>query len=206
VKQQINFARGGSKTVRFALNVRTLLWAGGAVAVILMGVTAFDARGLNSLKQRVDTARQQANAMQDQVQQLETELTAQVADSRLVAETERRQREVDELRELLNSVRGNEWDQRGGFAAYFEALARQTRPAMWLREIRFRDGGSRIELAGSALKTDDIPEMVQSLGLEEAFKARTFQDLTIRRPQQQQGQIDFVLRTEIPETEKRGKP
>lgn len=206
MKQEINFYRGDARARGFALTLRSILWAGFGVLAVLGLVTLFEMLSLQQLREQVSKAREQAQTLETQAQQLQGQIPEPKPDTGLLAQAEQQQRRVDDLKQLLQAVKGDQFFQRGGFSSYFEALARQTRANIWLREIRLQAGGKQIELAGSALNSELIPRMVQSLGLEEAFKRRTFSDLTIHRPSRKQGEVHFVLRTEIPEGEKRGQP
>jgi hypothetical protein len=203
--QQINFYRATSAGAGLELNAQTMAWGALLAMMCLALLSLIEIRSVTQLRVQAEAARSQAQVQESQAQQMQAQIPEPKPDPALLSQAERKQRAVDDLKRLLAAVKGDEVVQRGGFSSYFEGLARQGRADVWLREIRLRDGGKSIELAGSALKTDAIPQVVQDLGLEGAFKARTFGDLVLQRPEQRQNQVDFILRTEIPEGEKRGQ-
>ncbi|MBS1211822.1 MAG: hypothetical protein H6R26_438, partial [Proteobacteria bacterium] len=108
------------------------------------------------------------------------------------------QRRVDDLERLLNVAADDGEIRRGGFSGYFEALARQAVPDVWLTGIRLTAGGREMELEGRSLDSRKIPLFVQALGRETVFAAKTFSNLAISRSEQRPGQVDFVLRIRTP--------
>lgn len=206
MNQDINFYRGGTHPPRLPLSAEFMAWSGVAVLLLLIAVSVSQRISNNGLRARADAAQRQADSLQASLAELEKQHPVRHPDPALLAEIERTQRSADGLNRVLSLVDEGGLLARGGFSAFFEALARQARTTVWLTGIRFRDGGRELEFAGNALTTDDIPKLVQSMGSEAVFKAKTFSDLVIKRPDRPQGQIDFILRTRIPDSKNNAQP
>jgi hypothetical protein len=53
--------------------------------------------------------------------------------------------------------------------------------------------GEQVELAGSALKANQIPEYLQMIGDKNIFAGKVFAQLKLKRMQEQNNRIDFTL-------------
>jgi hypothetical protein len=204
MRQEINFYRGGTRPAEPPYGARWLTRAALFLAVLLAAVSLTRFVFNQRLASQVAVANQQANTLQAQVDTLRARYPEPRPDAALVAQAERLQRQVGQLDNLLQRVEDGQLANRGGFSGYFQALARQTVSDIWLTGIRFSAGGSQVELQGRALKAEQIPHMLQALGQEAAFKSRSFSTLSIRRPEQQPGQVDFILRTQVPKDVSKG--
>lgn len=201
MRQEINFFRRPPRRNWRELNPATVGLVLISLVVLLAVVSLVKLQANQRLRQQEAFLRQQMESMVAQLAQLQIQFPESKPDPALIAEAERRQRAVDQLQILLDAASGEQQPQRQGFSPYFEGLARHPMADLWLREIRLRRGGRDIELAGSALASDSIPKLVQSLGSEQAFQSTLFSDLIVRRPEQQTGQVNFTLRTWIPRQE-----
>jgi hypothetical protein len=207
MRQEINFYRKPQRRSWREFTPATLALALAGLALALAGVSLVKLQANRHLREQDATLRQQVGGMEAQLAQLQAQFPEAKPDPGLIAEAERRRRQVEQLRTLLDAAVGEQPQQRHGFSPYFEGLARHPMADLWLREVRLRRGGRDIELAGSALASDSIPKLVEALGTEEAFKATLFSDLIVRRPEQQTGQVNFTLRTWIPRQEQtHGQP
>lgn len=204
MRQEINFYRGGTRAPVPVLGADWMLKATLAMLALLGLISAVQFMVNRNLSARLFAASQQAENLERQVKALQLRYPEPKADAVLVAEADRLQRRRDGLERLLNTVEDGDEMRRGGFSEYFQALARQAVPEVWLTGIHVTAGGSELALQGRALDAANIPRMVQALGKERSFKARTFSALTITRPEQQPGQVDFVLRTHVPKNDKSG--
>ncbi|NJD06078.1 MAG: hypothetical protein FIA97_06225 [Methylococcaceae bacterium] len=207
MKQEINFYRRPEQSDWREISPLTVGLAVAATAIALTAVSAFKYQTNRDLLQQQAASIRQADAMAAQLAQLQAQFPDAKPDPELIAEADRRQRQVEHLRSLLELARGEQETQQHGFSPYLEGLARHPMADLWLREVRLRRGGRDIELAGSALASDSIPKLVQALGAENAFKSTLFSDFIVRRPEQQAGQVNFTLRTWVPQQEQgHGQP
>ena len=202
MNQEINFYRSGTRPSKCVLGVEWMVWAIAVLMLLLICMSAMQVMSNQRLRAHVVAAEQRATGLETRLNELRLSHPEPKPDPGLVAEIEHMRRMADDLNRLMQTVDTDDMAQRVGFSAYFVALARQRQIQLWLTGIQLKKGGAEIELAGSAVVSESIPRLVESLGLQAAFRGKTFSDLELRRPQEQQGQIDFVLRTRVPETEK----
>jgi len=204
MRQEINFYRGGTHPPLPPFGARWLIRAALSLVVLLAAISLARFVFNHRLASEVAMANQQATTLQSQVDALRARYPEPRPDAALVAQAERLQRQVRQLDSLLQRLESGQLVNRGGFSGYFQALARQTVDDVWLTGIRFSAGGAQLELQGRALKAEQIPHMLQALGQEAAFRSRSFSTLSIRRPEQQPGQVDFILRTQVPKDVSKG--
>ena len=201
MNQEINFYRGRTRPHRLPLGAGWMARASLATLLFLVLVSSIQLVMNQNLRARVTAVQQQTTVLESRLNELQLLHPEPKPNPALVAEVERTQRLVGGLNRLMQSVNRGDLLQRGGFAPFFESLARQTQPDVWLTAIEFKAGGKEIELAGVAQVSERIPTWVKSLGVEATFRAKTFSNFAIKRPEQQHGQVDFVLSTRIPEAE-----
>ena len=96
---------------------------------------------------------------------------------------------------LLQMLSGNQPGNRHGLSAHLAGLARQDLSTVWLRRIRFSDGGDQILLEGGSTREADIPLYLQRLTDQPVFAGREFEHLRLSRAVQASSSIDFVLQT-----------
>jgi len=111
----------------------------------------------------------------------------------LIAELEQWQKSINEAAQTLQLLTGKETMLSQGFSAYLQALADQSSPEVWLTAIHI-DGQNRgMRLEGSTFKPEHIPQALQQLQQERAFKGQTFAKLNMQKSANVGGQIDFTL-------------
>lgn len=169
------------------------------VALILLGMSLFYAY-TTWRTHRLENEATQLTRMRDNAAQRLAELVRTVPkrskDPALEQEVARLRAELrDKQRvaaKLVESLSGN----LVGYAAHLEGLARQRPPQLWLTRIALRGSGSVIELRGSALHPAQVPQYLQRLSAEDAFRGVEFRQFTLSRPEKTPQQVDFVLQTE----------
>ena len=103
--------------------------------------------------------------------------------------------ERDARTRLLRALSTESLGNVGGFSQHVAGLARQRVADLWLREIRIRRGGRELELVGSSIEPDLVPQFIQQLGREVVFAGGGFQSLRMQRSETDVERIDFALST-----------
>jgi Tfp pilus assembly protein PilN len=91
--------------------------------------------------------------------------------------------------------------QSVSYAAYFEALAKQSHGALWLTGFVVSPDGQSIELKGRMLDASALPDYLTRLNAEPVFKGRQFAQLQLTSMAAEGGEstgpkvTEFVLRT-----------
>lgn len=171
------------------------------VFLVLLALLSFaQIYRVRGLEQQVTDAQQRNRQMNTELQMLLTRFPAPTPDPVLLKQADALQAYLAGLRTLLEQLESGDHLSHEGFSGYFEGLARQTREGVWLRAVRLERGGREIRLTGSALKRDDIPEWMNSLSREPAFKTRTFSDFSLASPERGGDSFEFNLATQLTDT------
>lgn len=194
--QQINLYQPLFRKQEKIFSAKTIVQ--GAVLVAL-GMLAFfvyaawQTRGLETqlaqFQRQRDDAAQRVTELARTMPERSKSLALEQEVTRLRSELHHKQQVVAQL---ADRSRGN----TSGYAAHLEGLARQHLPPLWLTHIALRRGGSVVELRGSALRPEQVPQYLQRLSAEPAFAGVEFRQFNLSRTEQTPQQVDFVLLTE----------
>jgi hypothetical protein len=82
--------------------------------------------------------------------------------------------EVARATKLADALGAGGFGNASGMSGYLVGLARQRIEGLWLTSIDIREGGNAISLAGRSTSAEQVPQYLQKLSGEQAFKGRTF--------------------------------
>lgn len=89
--------------------------------------------------------------------------------------------EIDRATKLADALGAGEFGNAAGMSGYLTGLARQRIEGLWLTRIEIRKGGEAIDLAGRSTTAEQVPQYLQRLSAEPAFRGRSFGGLNVRR-------------------------
>ncbi|QIT55558.1 PilN domain-containing protein [Aquisalimonas sp. 2447] len=169
------------------------LWAGG-LALALALFSGWYWQQVADSERRAERLTQQVQEEREAVEALRAEAPPEDPDPALQRRVQSLEDEITARQRLGDRVVATDdapW--RGGFASVFQGLAREAADDVWLERIRARaDGGLRLE--GGAMRAAAVPEFVDHLGREPEFIGRSFAGLELRRPEDNERPLRFVLR------------
>ena len=189
--QQINLYQPVFRQQRKIFSAVALLQVLGAVTVLLLGIYGHARWQLAGLERTAD-------ALQLQHQQLDRRLAKLEAAPpspehvALEAEIARLQRTILERRELLGRFDQLQIGSSPGFGQFFEALARQSSPGLWLTGVRVTQNGET-ELRGATLNPKLVPRYLQQLPDQPRFRSLNHGSVHLSRPAPGSTEIEFVL-------------
>ncbi len=207
MSQQINLYRPIFRKQEKKFSSRAMLQAGGAIAVGVVVLYAFQfwqLRGVNAQLQQVESrlalATKQLNeasqkfgpgaknqALEDQVAALEKQVAARL-----------------QVRQLLS--RGF-FSNTEGFSEFFVAFARQHMPGIWLTGFDITGSGESMQLQGRTVDPAQVPRYVQRLSAERPLAGKEFQVFTMSRPEKKDGvaqpYVEFLFRTALAKEQER---
>jgi hypothetical protein len=96
---------------------------------------------------------------------------------------------------LLRLLSSRRMGNTSGFSQHIAALARQRVEGLWLREIHINHGGRKLALAGSALRAELVPRLIQLLSEEVAFAGSDFKSFRMKRSEANAREIEFAVST-----------
>lgn len=82
--------------------------------------------------------------------------------------------------------------EQQGYARYFEALARERLPGLWITALQIGEGGG-IEIRGKALEPRLVPVFLRRLGRLPPFAKERFASVILQRETPQQTEVDFIV-------------
>lgn len=96
---------------------------------------------------------------------------------------------------LLNTLQTRIAANKDGYSGYFEGLARQAFPEIWLTHITIIGSGEELSLRGRTLYPDGVPKLLKQLETEAAFAGKNFQIVQLDRADDPDQALTFKLLT-----------
>ena len=117
----------------------------------------------------------------------------------------RLEREIKNSRITMKFFGENDDTSNGAILESLEGLARHPFAGLWLRRIRLYAGGAEVQLSGSAVQADRVPDYLTLLGEENIFGGKLFSRLKIQLLDEKDadkrtdtnGWVDFVLESAL---------
>ncbi|MEE4253218.1 MAG: PilN domain-containing protein [Desulfuromusa sp.] len=147
----------------------------------------------NALQNQADNLRQQQQNLATQVTQLEKQYPERKPSVLLQEKIKRTEQSVLGQRQALDYFSKQDQERNVSILASLEGLARYPQKGIWLRQVSLLNAGQEIQIAGSALKAELVPEYLQLLGSKNIFGGQVFSRLKLKRLKEQRGQVDFEL-------------
>jgi hypothetical protein len=147
----------------------------------------------NALQNQADNLRQQQQNLATQVTQLEKQYPERKPSVLLQEKIKRTEQSVLGQRQALDYFSKQDPERNVSILASLEGLARYPQKGIWLRQVSLLNAGQEIQIAGSALKAELVPEYLQLLGVKNIFGGQVFSRLKLKRLKEQRGQVDFEL-------------
>ncbi len=192
--QQINLYQPVFRRQQKVFSAATLTQILAAVLVLLLVILGIARWNLADLKATQAALQQQYEELQQTLLSLGNSHmqsdTRKLDDdiARLTATIERRHQLLQQFNQLIRH-------NRGGYAAYFEALARRDLPGLWLTGVQLEEDGA-IELRGMALDPKLVPVYLKMLASQPELRDQRFDSVIIKRPVDDQPAVEFVLRND----------
>ncbi len=193
--QQINLYQERFHREQSWLNARGILIISGALAgllLLLYGQAYFsawlDVRSVAKLELR---KAEQAQRLKELKAQVPGPAKGQV----LAREIEALTTEVRVRERLYEVIVPGTGGNIEGFSSYLEGLARQRIHGVWLQTIRINEGGDDLMLVGQTLEPDGVPNLLEKLRSEPAFKGRDFRRLLLERASAETSAVRFTIST-----------
>lgn len=193
MRQQINLYQDSliDKPEPFQSRQTGMILAATVVCLLLVGFYSY--WQANSLQAQADDLRQQQLLISTQVVELEKQYPEREPSVLLQEKVKRVEQELQGQRKALEYFSKQDQESNTSILASLEGLAQYPLPGIWLRQISLLHGGQEVQLSGSALKPEQVPEYLQLLGEKNVFGGQVFARLKLNRLKEQAGQVDFEL-------------
>jgi hypothetical protein len=117
----------------------------------------------------------------------------------------RLEREIKNSRTTLKLFGENDDTSNAAILESLEGLARHPFAGLWLHRIRLYAGGVEVQLSGSAVRADRVPDYLALLGEENIFGGKLFSRLKVQLLNEKDadkrtgtnGRVDFLLESAL---------
>ncbi len=164
-----------------------------AVVICLILAGFYSYWQANSMQIQADDLRQRQQLLSMRVVELEEQYPEREHSALLQEKIKRVEQELQGQRKALDYFSTQDQKSNGTILASLEGLARYPQQGIWLRRISLLHNGQEVQLTGSALKPEQIPEYLHLLGENNIFGGQVFAHLKLKRLEEQSGQVDFEL-------------
>ncbi len=197
ILQQVNLYQTRFRPQRMWLSGQQVVFG---LALFLLGIVVWSFVLHNNLEQAV----QRNHTLQAERQQVVIELNevnsklAELVDNRqLDQQIAQLARQVAARKKVLNFVDANRLGAGEGFSGYLAALANlhqsDIRLDVWLNQIRLAD--RFIEIRGSSLRAEQVPNYFDQFGSEAVFAGQRFDMFQLERAKETDWKVDFLIAT-----------
>ena len=128
-----------------------------------------------------------------ELQVANSELTAQLEDTRLDRDIETTARKISARKRVLNFVDGNQFGSGQGFSDYLVALSNLQIDSIWLSQVRLTE--DFVQIRGSALDASEIPPYFSRFSDETVFQGGHFDLFHVQRDAENDWKVDFEIAT-----------
>lgn len=188
MSQQINLYQPIFRKQQKVFSTLAILQIAGLVVVgfgAIYGVGQYHLARLNAqiadLERQRDAASARLTQFTGQQQQQPARRSALLEDQLRQA-----QRELDHKLPLVEAMEQRHRGNTTGFSRHFAGLGRQRVNGVWLTRIVVTDGG-QVDLDGHAEQAQLVPQYLQRLSREQAFRGTEFHSLRIERSDEPAG-------------------
>ena len=193
MRQQINLYQGVLIDKPEPLQSRAALVVLVVVVICLALVGGFDYWRISKQNTYLAQLQQQHEVDSARIMTLETQYPERTPSTLLKDKVVRLEQEVLGHRQALEffSTQGRKSNQL--ILSTLDGLARYRHPGVWLQRIALLHGGHEVELVGTAIKPEQVPEYLQLLGDKEIFAGKVFNHLQLSRLDDSAEQVEFTL-------------
>jgi len=150
------------------------------------GLAFFDAR----LDTQLSAAQDHNTQMVQAVDEFKANNSKKTLDETMAVRISKYEDTLRQRQNFLKKLNGESFGNTRGFTEYLLALSRQKFPDIWIEELLIVGEARIFSMKGKAVQPTDIPLYLQSLQSEPAMRGIIFDDLTLDRQKQPEG--DFV--------------
>ncbi len=193
MRQQINLYQGGLIDKPEPLQSKMALVIIVAIVACLALVGGFDYLQMVKQKKLIAPLQQQRDIDSARIMALAAQYPEREPSVLLANKVKRLEQEILGYRQALDFFSSQGSDSNKAILSSLEGLARHRHPGVWLQRIALLHGGYEVQLVGSAIKPEQVPEYLQLLGDKDIFAKRVFSYLQLSRLKESSDQVEFTL-------------
>lgn len=190
MKQQVNLLNDDLLPQREPLGFGHLLAAWAVFGVALVLFSSWEGFGIWRMTTQLTETQSQWELLEASNEQLKQEQASR-ADGGLREEVESLRTARAEQEQLMLLLKDYQTDQANGFSGFLNDLADHQVKGMWLSQIRFDQGGRRIQLKGLTTDPVHVPQFLVALSKGHSFNGHRFDGFELQEIES--GLLEFVI-------------
>ena len=179
---------------QFGISAMLKVWTVTGVLLVVGTVYAGGRAWLET--QKLGVLVQEKQQLAAQLEGLSEKASTWGQDPALVAGVEKLEAELESKGRLRDALLNEAAGARAGFSPFLLGLARRHVRGLWLRQIVINTAENTLDLKGSALVPEAVPEFLEVPSEEPAFSGREFKTFGLKLGSDEAPVINFILSTE----------
>lgn len=185
----------------------TLLAGIAFVILVLLGSSIYQSSVISNLEAELKNNNNILKGLEVSYDALEKANKSRAIDMNLVEQVEKAKRSNEGKIRAKNYLSGDGAGNITGFSSLLEGLGRQRDEIeeLWLKKIKFSNGGFDMRLVGSNYRPGLLPDFIQALNDENLYRDREFRQIKITQSTEDKKTVDFVLATRNKDDKEEGE-
>jgi Tfp pilus assembly protein PilN len=196
VIQQINLYADILKQQQKNALIKLYLTCAGAVLLVWMGFSAYLLWDISKVETELQSAQLMLKNEQAKANLLPSSAPpVPVPNAALLAEIKQLQGSINEATQIMALLTDSQSLFLPKFSSYFQALADQFDPDVWITAIHIAGKSHNVSLEGSTFKPEKVPQILDKLLQDPTFKGQSFDKFVMQPSPNKPEQTDFTLRS-----------
>lgn len=197
MQQQINLYQPIFRRQEKRFSAKKLLGLFVGAAIFFTAVYGYARWNVHALETQLVDMQKQYNRELKRVDELSRQFPVKQKNLAMEQQLTRLRVERDAKQTLIGLLRGKSaFGNVEGFSGHMEGIARQRLDGMWVTGFSLNSGGESIDIHGSSLSPELVPQFLQKLSAERSFTGAEFRVFKMQRDAKNRAAIDFVLQTQ----------
>jgi len=179
--QQINLYHSNLKRKELALSFKHLLQGSAAILVFITLIQIVSEYQYYSSKSKLQLTENTLADKKQKLQKFQASLPKVKKDLQLKEKLALLEQDLINKQTVLDVLSDKKLGNTSGFTQHFEGLAKQSKTGLWLTKLHFLQGGTVLDIEGHSTKPELLPQYLQSLSSETAFRGTEFNSFIIHR-------------------------
>ena len=193
MNQQINLFQPIFRKERKILSFNAMVQVCLIIVVALGGIGGYGWWQGQDLKKELVSLKAQHGERIAQLEMISRESSKLRSKDQTENEISRLEQELKAEQYILSVLDGKQLRQIKGFSTYFESFSRQIVKGLWLTGFDVAQGGMSVQIRGSSVEPEYVPQFLQGLSKEDQLTGTEFSVLQMLREEANYNWIDFVL-------------
>ena len=191
IVQEINLYQDRFKEKRIWLSVSHLLFLMGLTAVILLFSSYWYDNQFKIAEQQHSASSQTKEQANRSLEAQQKKLQSILSSNQIDIEISKVSTDITVRKRIISFVEDNQFGSGKGFSSNLDGLTEIKINDIWLNEISLAEGF--MQLSGSALKAETIPEYFNLFRQKRLFNGKVFEVFELNRVQDQGWKVDFLI-------------